>query len=79
MLMGSFSHQAPDNNKGVSRLLRPINQTNATIGTKHVCKRTWAFLTCLAVYVAEGSEGFIHLCALLRANVLPVNVRSELW
>lgn len=79
MLMGSFSHQAPANNKGFSRLLRPISQTNATIGTKPVCKCTWAFLTCLVVYVAEGSEGFIHLCALLRANVLPVSVLSELW
>lgn len=66
MLIGSFSRQAPPcapaNNKSPRCLLRLINQTNATGGTKHVCKCTWAFLTCLPVYMARGSEGFMRLC-----------------
>lgn len=66
MLIGSFSQQAPPcapaNNKRSRCLLRLINQTNATGGTKHVCKCTWAFLTCLPVYMAGGSGGFMHLC-----------------
>lgn len=66
MLIGSFSQQAPPcapaNNKRPRCLLRLINQTNATDGTKHVCKCTWAFLTCLPVYMARGSGGFMHLC-----------------
>ena len=76
MLMGSFSPRAlpcaPANNKRPRCLLRLINQTNATSSTKHVCKCTWAFLTCLPVYMAGGSTGFMHLCVSvwLRANVL---------
>lgn len=77
MLIGSFSQQAPPcapaSNKRPCCLLRLINQTNATGGTKHVCKCTWAFLTCLAVYMAEGFRGvhaFVCVCVWLRANVL---------
>lgn len=69
MLIGSFSQQAPPcapaSNKRPCCLLRLINQTNATGGTKHVCKCTWAFLTCLAVYMAEGFRGvhaFVCVC-----------------
>lgn len=63
---------APANNKRPCGLLRLINQTNATGGTKHVCKRTWAFLTCLPVYMAGAARGFVYLCECVwpRANVL---------
>lgn len=64
MLIGSFSQRAlpctPTNNKRPCCLLRLINQTNATGGTKHVCKCTWAFLSCLPVYMAGGSRGFMR-------------------
>lgn len=69
MLIGSFNQQAPPcapaNNKRPCCLLRLINQTNATGGTKHVCKCTWAFLTCLPVYMAGGFKGvhaFVCVC-----------------
>lgn len=64
MLIGSFSQRAlpctPTNNKRPCCLLRLINQTNATGGTKHVCQCTWAFLSCLPVYMAGGSRGFMR-------------------
>lgn len=83
MLIGSFSQQAlpcaPANNKRPCCLLRLINQTNATGGTKHVCKCTWAFLTCLPVYMAGGSRGFMHLCVWLRANVVYGRCQRTAW
>lgn len=87
MLIGSFSQQAPPcapaNNKRPRCLLRLINQTNATGGTKHVCKCTWAFLTCLPVYMEGGSGGFMHLCVCdwgqTSCMELPANGPSELY
>lgn len=91
MPIGSFSQQAPpcapDDNKRSCCLLQPINQTNATIGTKLVCKCTWAFLTCSPVYVAEGVRGvhpFMSVCVSLRPCVLYgwmdlVNSRTEMY
>ncbi len=83
MLIGSFSQQAPPcapaNNKRPRCLLRLINQTNAIGGTKHVCKCTWAFLTCLPVYMAGGSGGFVHLCVCVRANALCGRCQRMAW
>lgn len=83
MLIGSFSRQAPPCAPANNKRLRLINQTNATGGTKHVCKCTWAFLTCLPVYMARGSEGFMRLCVSVTEGkcavwTLPTNGRSEL-
>lgn len=81
MLIGSFSQQAPPcapaNNKRPRCLLRLINQTNATGGTKHVCKCTWAFLTCLPVYMAGGSGGFMHLCVCVWGQTRCMDAASE--
>lgn len=84
MLIGSFSQKAPPcapaSNKRPRCLLRLINQTNAIGGTKHVCKCTWAFLTCLPVYMAAGFKG-VHafVCVWLRTNVLYGHCQRMAW
>ena len=81
MLIGSFSQQAPPcapaSNKRPRCLLRLINQTNAIGGTKHVCKCTWEFLTCLPVYMAGGSRGFMHLCVCDRGQTCCLDAANE--
>lgn len=62
MLIGSFSWQAvpcaPANNKRPRCLLRPINQTNATGGTKHVCNaRGHSCHACLFIWPREVQGG----------------------